>query len=196
MFLSFHVMSSVSRLYARALADLARHVHVGQEVHLDLDRAVALARLAAAALDVEREPARLVAADLRFLRGGEQRADLVEHAGVGGGVRAGRAADRRLVDVDDLVDVLRALDLLVPARHFARPVDLLHQRGVQDVADERALAAAAHAGDGDETPERKLDVDVLQVVLARAAHREPRVARARAAGSAPRSCASPTGTAR
>ena len=34
---------------ARALARLARHVDVGQEVHLDLDLAVALARLAAAA---------------------------------------------------------------------------------------------------------------------------------------------------
>ncbi len=65
---------------ARALADLAGHVDVGQEVHLDLDRAVALARLAAPALDVEREPTRLVAADLRLLRGGEERADLVEHA--------------------------------------------------------------------------------------------------------------------
>ena len=41
---------------AGALAHLARHVHVGQEVHLDLDGAVARARLAAAALDVEGEP--------------------------------------------------------------------------------------------------------------------------------------------
>ena len=40
---------------ALALADLARHVDVGQEVHLDLQDAVALARLAAAALDVEAE---------------------------------------------------------------------------------------------------------------------------------------------
>ena len=53
---------------ARALAHLARHVHVGEEVHLDLDRAVARARLAAAALHVEREAARLVAAHLRLLR--------------------------------------------------------------------------------------------------------------------------------
>ena len=49
---------------AGALAHLARHVDVGQEVHLDLDRAVAGARLAAAALDVEAEPPGQVAADL------------------------------------------------------------------------------------------------------------------------------------
>ena len=52
---------------AGALADLARHVDVGEEVHLDLDRAVARAGLAAAARDVEREATRLVAAQLRLL---------------------------------------------------------------------------------------------------------------------------------
>ena len=55
-----------------ALADLARDVDVRQEVHLDLDGAVAGAVLAAAALDVEREPARPVPADLRLGGLGEQ----------------------------------------------------------------------------------------------------------------------------
>ena len=60
---------------ALAVALLARHVDVGQEVHLDLDLAVAAADLAAAALDVEREAAGLVAARPRLLRLGEQVAD-------------------------------------------------------------------------------------------------------------------------
>src|SRR2546428_12058032 len=47
---------------ALALADVAGDVDVGQEVHLDLDDAVALAGLAASALDVEGEAAGLVAA--------------------------------------------------------------------------------------------------------------------------------------
>ncbi len=38
---------------ALAVADIARHVHVGQKMHLDLDDAVTLARFAAPALDVE-----------------------------------------------------------------------------------------------------------------------------------------------
>ena len=53
---------------ALAVALLARHVDVRQEVHLDLDLAVAAADLAAAALDVEAEAARLVAARPRLLR--------------------------------------------------------------------------------------------------------------------------------
>src|SRR5260221_10574843 len=51
---------------ALALADVAGDVDVGQEVHLDLDDAVALAGLAAAALDVEGKPAGLIAAPFRF----------------------------------------------------------------------------------------------------------------------------------
>src|SRR5690606_10217293 len=38
---------------ALAMADIAGHVHVGQEVHLDLDQPVALAGFAATAADVE-----------------------------------------------------------------------------------------------------------------------------------------------
>jgi hypothetical protein len=82
-------------------------------VHLDLDDAVALAGLAAAALDVEREAARLVAARLGLRQAGEPVADRREGAGVGRRVRARRAADRRLVDVDDLVEMFEALDAVV-----------------------------------------------------------------------------------
>ena len=93
---------------ALAVALLARHVDVRQEVHLDLDLPVAAADLAAPALDVEREAAGLVAARPRLGRARVELADVVEDARVGGRVRARRAADRRLVDVDDLVDAVDA----------------------------------------------------------------------------------------
>jgi hypothetical protein len=63
---------------ALALADLARDVDVRQELHLDLQDPVALAVLAAAALDVEAEAARLVAADARLRDAGEELADRAE----------------------------------------------------------------------------------------------------------------------
>src|SRR2546425_4831906 len=92
------------------VTDLAGDVDVGQEVHLDLDRAVASAGLAAPALDVEREPSRLVAAGLGVDRLSVERTDMVEQPRVGGGVRTRRAADRRLVDVDHLVERLDAVN--------------------------------------------------------------------------------------
>jgi hypothetical protein len=79
-------------------------------VHLDFYHAVALAGLAAAALDVEGKAAGLVAARLGFRQAGKPVADRRECAGVGGGVAARGAADRRLVDVDDLVQKFQALD--------------------------------------------------------------------------------------
>src|SRR5439155_16265947 len=97
------------------VADVAGDVDDGQEVHLDLDQAVDLERLAAAALDVEGEAAGLVAARLALGQAGEPVADLGEGAGVGRGVGARGAADRRLVDVDHLVELLQPGDFAARA---------------------------------------------------------------------------------
>src|SRR5690606_35106168 len=110
-------------------------------------------RLAAPALDVEREAAGLVAALARLGGAGEEVADLGEDARVGGGVRARRAADRALVDLDDLVDVLDAGDAAVRARRRLGAVQGLGQRGPEDRVHERRLARAGgarHAGEGAE----------------------------------------------
>src|SRR5256886_11924234 len=65
------------------------------------------------------------------------RPDEGEHPGVGGGVRARRAADRRLVDVHDLVDALGALDPIVRPGAILGAVEHLGERAVEDVVDER-----------------------------------------------------------
>ena len=105
---------------AAAAADFAGDVHVGQEVHFDAAQAVALAGFAAPALDVEAEASGLVAALAGFGQHGEEVADGGEDAGVGGGIGARRAADGRLVDLDDLVDVLRCLRSRVNAPGCSR----------------------------------------------------------------------------
>ena len=180
---------------ALAVALLARDVDVRQEVHLDLDLAVAAADLAAAALDVEREAARLVAARPRLLGLGVQVADLVEQPDVGRRVRPRRAADRRLVDADDLVQVLEAADALVRAGPHPRAVQLVRDRLVEDLVDQRRLARAGHAGDGAEDAQRHLHVDRLQVVLRRALDLDV-AGRLAALRPAPRSAACRPGTAR
>ena len=57
---------------AFALADLAGHGDIGQELHLDLDIAFAAAGFAAAALDVEGKAPGTVAPHPGFRHGGEQ----------------------------------------------------------------------------------------------------------------------------
>src|SRR5947209_10198453 len=159
------------RVVTLALADFARHVHVGQEVHLDLDDPVALARFAAAALDVERKTPRRVAAHLRFGRERVQLANLVERTGVGGGVRAGRSADRRLVDHHHLVERLGALHAAVRAAR-GLVVQVLVERLDDDFVDQRRLARAAHARHARERAQRQIDVDAFEVVRLRADHAE------------------------
>ena len=89
-----------------SLADLAGHVHVRQEMHLDFDDSVAGAGFTAAAFHIEAETTLLIALALGVGCGREQVADLVEYAGVSGRVGTGRPPNRGLVDGNDLVKLL------------------------------------------------------------------------------------------
>ncbi len=157
---------------AAALADFAGYIHIGQEVHLDLYDTVTAAGLAAAAFDVEAEAALVVSAYLSLGHAGEEVADGGEHPGVGGGIGAGGAADGRLVDIDDLVDVLQSLDGPEFAGGLSEVVDDVRRALVQDFIDEAAFAGAGDARDADEFPQGEGHVDVLEVVFLGAAHRE------------------------
>ena len=85
------------------MADVANDADIGQEVHLDRDLALARAFFAAPALDVEAEAADLVSAQLRFLRRGKKRADLVHHPRVGRRIAARSASDRGLIQIDHFI---------------------------------------------------------------------------------------------
>jgi hypothetical protein len=84
----------------RPAALAALHVHVGQELHVDLDVAVAAARFAPPAVDVEAEMAGRVVVRPGLDRLGKHGADRIEGLDVGHRIRARRAADRVLVHQD------------------------------------------------------------------------------------------------
>ncbi len=161
---------------AQPLALVAGDEDVGEEVHLDAGDPVAAARLAPAALDVEREAAGLVAADARLRDLREQGPDVGEQAGVGGGVGARGPADGRLVDGDHLIHVRQAVDLVARPHRLARVVQVVGEAAPQAVVHQRRLAGAGDTGDTDEAAEGKAGVDALEVVLARAAHGNRRAA--------------------
>ena len=143
---------------AGAVADFTGDVDVRQEVHFDADDAVAFAGFAAAAFDVEAEAAGLVAPDLGFCRLAVELADGVEDARIRRRIGPRRPADRRLVDVDDLVDVFNAFQGLEPARPVRRAVDGFGHTLVEDFIDQRRLARAGHAGDDGQGPDGDGDV--------------------------------------
>ena len=150
---------------AMSLAHRASHPHVGQKIHLQLVRAVSLAGFAASARDVEAESPGFVAASFRFGQLRVQIANFVEQLDVRRRIRARRAADRRLIDRDQLVEMLESFDALVLAGRALAAVQIAPQRLDQDVADQRAFARAGHAGDAHESAQRNLDVDFLEVVV-------------------------------
>src|ERR1035437_1796993 len=158
---------------AKSTAYLARNFDIGQETHLYALDAMALAAFAAPALGVEREAARSVAAHARFADLREKPPDRVPEADISRGARAWRLADRRLVDFEHAPDLLPAFQVAAAEdRDFFLLLivfaDTVRQVGVEHVARQRRFARARHAGDDGQPAERHAQVDVLQVVQARA----------------------------
>ena len=79
---------------SRSATLIAGHPDIGQKIHVEPGRAIALAGLAAAAGDVEAEPARLPAPLLRVGQHREELADVVPHLYVRRRIAPRRAADR------------------------------------------------------------------------------------------------------
>ena len=147
-----------------AMADFARHVDIRQKVHFDFDNAVAAARFASTAFNIEREATGLVAAHTGVGSLAEKLADHVEDTGVRRRVGAGCPANRALIDVDDLVDQLRAVQRIVGLPRGVRSVADFLQARVKSLLNQRRLSRAGDPGDTDEKAERYFDIDIFQVV--------------------------------
>ena len=157
---------------ALALALLAGDVDIWEKVHLDAQQAIALALIAAPALDVEAVAAGRVAPGLALRQVCEELPQGREQTRVGGGVAARGAPDGGLVDVDDLVDGLEAFDGLVLADDVHALVQLVGEGLVEDLVHQGALARAADTGHAGDQADGKLRIHLLEVVLFGAQHRE------------------------
>src|SRR5579862_5976330 len=155
-------------IVALAAANLARDVNVRQKIHLDAALAVALAGFAAPAFHVEAEAAGFVAAFARFGQHRIEFSNRSEYTRIGGGIRAGCAADGRLIDLHHFINVFDALNFAVRAGLLHRAIESRGQGAVEDVIDERRFPRARNARDDGEKAERQSDVDVFEVVAMRA----------------------------
>ena len=75
-------------------ADLTRHIHIRQEVHLNLKDSVTAAGFASSALDVETESSLLISAGLGIRCRCKQITDHVKHTGVSCRIGTRRTTDR------------------------------------------------------------------------------------------------------
>ena len=97
-------------IVALALTNLARHHHVGQEVHLYSLVAISATSLASSALHIKRKSARLVATNLSFGQTNEKAANVGEHACICGRIASWSSAERTLVYVHHLIYIVQSLD--------------------------------------------------------------------------------------
>ena len=134
-----------------AVADIARHIHVGQEVHFHFHHAVALTSLAASAAvrsaDVKAKATGAIAAFARYGYLGHEVAYVREHAGVSSGVAARCTANGRLVNVDDLVKMVEPQNVFVRCGFVVRTVNAARCRGVQSFIHQGGLARARYTCD-------------------------------------------------
>ena len=153
---------------AFAVADVARDVDVGQKVHFDFQYAIAFAGFATAAFDVERKTARLITALFRGRYLSEQFAHRREQAGVGRGIGARGAANRRLIDVNHFVEMFQAVNLVVWRRLLRGAVDLACGGQIQRFVDQCGFARAGYACDAGHQADGQTQFDVFQIVATRA----------------------------
>src|SRR5579863_172747 len=163
-------------LETAAVAGVASHFEVRHKMHLDRDRAGAMAAIATTAVDVERKVARLHFEPARFGTRREELADLVVYLEIGRRIGAQRTRRHLLPHMHHVADMLEAVDPITRA-HFAyrlaRPPQVIV---VQHRFDQGRFARARNSGDADQSAERDRHVEVVQIVLARAADPYRRIA--------------------
>ena len=158
---------------ALALAHIARHVDVREKVHFYLDQAITLTGFTASALHVEGETPRAITAGAGLRHAREQFTDRGKQPGVSRRVGARRSANRALVDVDDLVQVLQPLDAVVRGC-FQRggAIECGGAERVERVVDEGRFTRAGNPGYTGQQADRNFQIHIAQVVAAGALERQ------------------------
>ena len=160
-----------------ALAYLAGHIYVRQEVHLYFEHAVAVAGLTPSSLYVEAEAAVAVAPHLRIGRHGEYVAYHIEKAGICSRVAAGRAAYGGLVYVYYLIQLLYSLYAVAHVLwDILSPVQIVEQCLLDDLIHQAALAAAGYPCNAGEHAKGYVHIYIFKVVYPCALYPEPLVA--------------------
>ena len=109
-------------------------------MHFNLDNAVTPAGFTAAAFDVETKPPRFIAPHLGLVGLTVQLADRVKYGSIRSRVGSRRAADRRLVNINDFIDILHAPDIVMLTGTSTAAGDAACQPFIQNLVDKRAFS--------------------------------------------------------
>ena len=127
------------------MAHFTRYIDIWQEMHLDFYNTITMTCLTASTLDIEAEASRFVAAHLGFRGLAEKLSDRIKKARIRRWIRTRCPADWRLIDINNLIDMLQAKDFLMSARFSLRMIQPGSNPFIQDLIDQGALARTRHA---------------------------------------------------
>ena len=85
-------------------------------------------------------------------------------------IRSRRPPDRRLIDENHFIDLLRSFDLLKRTDVSLPIAGFFFQPGIDAIVNQRGLAGAAHAGHAHQHVQRNINVDRFEIVFAGAAY--------------------------
>ena len=175
------LVSDLQRLAVVALpaAGLAGDIDRRKKVHLNFEKTISLALLAAPAFDIEAKATGVVAANPGRGDRGEEIPDLVEHPGVGGRVGSWGATNGCLIDDDALLEELQIANLAMSPRTLFRSIPLAEKGAPQNVIDKRGLATAADAGHARHRSQRDAGIDIAQIILGGSEYLDPPLVLAR-----------------
>ena len=149
-----------------AVADLARHIDIRQEMHLDLDDTVSCTCLTSAALHIEAEAAFFVSSFFGIFGRSKEFSDHIEYPCVGCRIGTGRTPDRGLINIDDLVQLIHAFDsVMLSGSYRASPVQFSCQSLVYNFIDQRALSGTGYTGHTGHNAKRNIHIDMFEIIL-------------------------------
>ena len=152
------------------MANIAGHIHIGQKVHFNLFNAVALARFASAALDIEGKTSAGVSARLGVPCLRKQVPDICEKSRIRCRIGARGASDRALVNGNHFVEMLHSFNPVMRAGVSRRVVQCRGKRRIKNPVDQGGFSGAGNTRHADKAAKREGNVDSLQIVLSRADH--------------------------
>ena len=140
---------------ASAAAARASHKQVAQKIHFDTFDAMSLAEFTASSGRVEAESAGCEAQRFGLPGGCKDLADFVQHSGVGRRATSCIAANRCLVNQNQLVNLVRPNQFLVRPGLGGNQFQFMCQCWVQRIVYQRAFSTSRDSRDTDQTTERK-----------------------------------------
>src|SRR5665647_555473 len=133
-------------------------------MHFNFDDAITGASFAPSPPYIKTKPPRLVTPDTGFSRIRKKFPDAIKGPGIGSRIGARGAADGRLVNIDDLVQVLNPQQILMCTGPMPTAMKLFHQRRIEDVLNQGTFAGTGYPADNHHFPQRDGYINVLEIM--------------------------------